>query len=126
MREFHPVTGQMVSAEKKALARQLRRDMTPEERMLWGRQRDRRLRGHHFRRQHVIRGFVVDFYCDAARLAVEVDGGIHADQTEYDCERDALLGAHGIRVLRISNDDVRTNLTAVLAHISVASEQPAT
>lgn len=108
---------------KKARARELRQRMTLEERILWGRLRDRRLRGHHFRRQQVIAGFIVDFYCDAARLAIELDGDIHAQQAEYDAARDEVLAAHEIRILRIANDDIHRNLTLVLARIVAACEQ---
>jgi very-short-patch-repair endonuclease len=58
-------------------AKALRRRMTPEERTLWHRLRTNKLDGLHFRRQHAIEGYVVDFYCSAAQLAIELDGPAH-------------------------------------------------
>jgi hypothetical protein len=62
--------------EKAAFARQLRRSMTVAEQILWERLRSNRLQKMHFRRQQVIRGFIVDFYCHASRLVIEVDGPV--------------------------------------------------
>jgi very-short-patch-repair endonuclease len=82
------------------------------------------LNGLHFRRQQIIDGFIADFYCHAARLVIEVDGEIHQKQAEYDTERDRILLARGLRLLRIRNEEVRQNLDKVLADISkVCSEQ---
>ena len=95
-----------VSAEKLNLARQMRKAPTEAEARAWEILRDRRCLGLKFRRQQVIRGLIVDFYCAEKRLAVELDGEIHAGQAEYDAARDALLGAEDIRVLRIPNAEV--------------------
>jgi len=65
---------------KKQFARQLRQDQTSAEEKVWELLRDKRLLGLKFRRQHVIEGFVVDFYCHEHRLAIEVDGGIHQSE----------------------------------------------
>jgi len=121
------VSGDRVTAEKMRLARELRRHMTPEEAVLWRHLRAHRLRGLHFRRQQVIDGFVVDFFCFAASLVVEVDGGVHKAQKEYDAQRDRALAQRGLRVLRVSNEDVRRDMDAVLARIaSLAAETPPT
>jgi hypothetical protein len=80
------VQGQRVSATKLALAKQMRHEMTPAERVLWNKLRRNRCDGLHFLRQQVISGFVLDFYCDAARLAVEPDGAFH--DFEYDRRRE--------------------------------------
>jgi very-short-patch-repair endonuclease len=101
-------------------AKELRREMTPEERMLWLRPRANRLGGFHFYRQKVLAGFIVDVCCPEVRLVVEVDGSIHEQQVEYDAERDAILQANGWRVSRISNDDVRSDTLSVLARILAA------
>src|SRR5215204_2610406 len=95
------VVGQHVDPVKADRARQLRKAMTPAERLLWGRLRANRLSGYHFRRQQVVDGFIVDFYCHQAALSVEVDGDVHDDQTAYDEERDQVLSHRGIFVLRI-------------------------
>jgi very-short-patch-repair endonuclease len=110
------------SHQKRNGGRELRRVMTPEERILWERLRSGRLRGLKFRHQQVIAGFIVDFYCDACRLAVELDGNMHAHQRDYDAERDATLAAHGIRVFRIPNREVYDQPGSVLARILAACE----
>lgn len=112
------VFGQKVTEEKMRLARELRRRMTPEEQILWTQLRGHRLQGLHFRRQQVIDGFVVDFFCYAASPVIEVDGGVHRAQAEYDAERDRVLTQRGLRVVRVANEDVRRDIDAVLARIS--------
>jgi len=97
--------------------------MTPEEKILWEHLRDRRLNGLKFRRQQVIEGFIVDFYCHAAGVVVEVDGAVHRAQTDYDRERDRLLTARGLRVLRVTNTDVRERLDEVLKRIAEMCEE---
>ena len=91
--------------------------MTPEEGILWQHLRTNRLGGWHFRRQQVIDGFIVDFYCHKAGLVVELDGSIHDGQTEYDVDRDQALESRGLRVLRIKNEDVHQDMELVLARI---------
>jgi very-short-patch-repair endonuclease len=112
------VVGQRVADEKLRLSRDLRRHMTPAEQKLWGALRGRRLAGLRFRRQQVIDGFVADFYCDAARIVVEVDGGIHAEQQGYDAARDEILAGRGLHVIRVTNDDVIERLPNVLDWIA--------
>jgi very-short-patch-repair endonuclease len=112
------VIGQKIEPVKKQRARELRREMTPEERLLWARLRANRLEGLHFRRQQVIDGFIVDFYCHAAAIGIEVDGSVHQQRAEYDAERDRIIAARGIEMLRFANDEIRLNLEAVLTKIS--------
>ncbi len=97
--------------------------MTEAEQLLWNRLRGNQLRGFHFRRQQVIDGFIVDFYCHAAGLVLEVDGGIHAAQGEYDEQRDLALSRRGLRVLRVRNGEVLRNLDEVVARVAQACEQ---
>jgi very-short-patch-repair endonuclease len=118
------VTGQVVSETKMLAARRFRSEMTPEESVLWSQLRGSRLHRLHFRRQQVIDGFIVDFYCHAARLVVEVDGADHWSGESYDVERDRIIVARGQRILRISNDDVNKNLSAVLESIRKAATKP--
>jgi very-short-patch-repair endonuclease len=94
--------------------------MTPSERTLWAALRARGLDGLHFRRQQIIDGFIADFYCSAAGLVLEVDGPVHAAQAFQDAERDRILMARGLRVLRVSNNDVLHHLPATLRRISAA------
>ena len=117
------VQGQHVDPVKLQRAKELRRQMTPAEAMLWAALRTNKLRGYHFRRQQVVAGFILDFYCHAAGLAIEVDGSVHQSQGEYDAERDRVLAEHGLRILRFSNDEVRTNLAGVLSRLAVACAQ---
>jgi len=112
------VTNQKVNREKMQRTRELRHRMTEEERILWERLRDRQLNGLRFRRQQVIDGFIVDFYCHAAGLIVEVDGPVHDRQAEYDTERDRVLSARGLRIVRVRNEDVKKDVTGVLARIA--------
>ena len=93
-----------VPPEKLSLAKRLRRDMTPPERRLWAAIRRNAIAGFHFRRQQVIAEYVVDFYCASAKLAIELDGGVHEDQWTYDESRDKTIARLGVRVLRISNE----------------------
>ena len=91
---------------KIALAKTMRRSPTAAEAAAWALLRDRRCLGLKFRRQHVIRGFIVDFYCPELRLALEIDGPVHESEvrTEYDEERDRALAVAGITVMRVRND----------------------
>ena len=114
------VIGQKVETGKIARARELRRAMTAAEALLWQQLRGNRLNGLHFRRQQVIDGFIVDFYCHAAALIVEVDGGVHEAQTEYDAARDEILSLRGFRILRVSNEEVEQDRKGVLARIAAA------
>ena len=117
MRKRNIVIGQKVDLDKVKRARMLRRQMTEEERILWERLRANRLEGFHFRRQQVIDGFIVDFYCHAAGLVIEVDGGVHQQQVKYDAERDGILASRGLKIIRIQNEDIRQNLEGVLSRI---------
>ncbi len=123
LRARNIVVGQKVHAAKVQRAKELRREMTDAERMLWERLRRNELRGFHFRRQQVIDGFIVDFYCHAAGLVVEVDGGVHTAQGAYDEQRDLVLSRRGLRVLRIGNDEVLRNVDEVVARIGRACEE---
>lgn len=87
-----------------ALAKELRRKLTLPEGLLWRAIKGRKADGLHFRKQHPLGPYVLDFYCHEARLCVEVDGGSHSmgDRPRLDAERDAWLLGKGIRTLRIS------------------------
>ncbi len=89
--------------------------------MLWQELRGGKLNGLRFRRQHAIGPFIVDFYCHAAKLVVEVDGPIHETSIEDDSNRQAYLENIGLNVLRFKNDEVMTSLPTVLNVIQAAS-----
>ncbi|HEX8691788.1 MAG TPA: endonuclease domain-containing protein [Longimicrobium sp.] len=111
------------SPELAERARQLRREATPAEEVLWQALRRGQLNGLHFRRQHAIDRFILDFYCPRYRLCVEVDGAVHEgdDQRARDAERTELLAARGITVLRFTNKDVLSDLPRVLRAITAAA-----
>ena len=109
--------------EKQALAVQMRQKMTPSETRLWERLRANRLNGLAFRRQQVIGGFIADFYCRSARLVIECDGRVHANQVEYDQERDRIIATYHLRILRFTNNQISYDLPAVLASIIHVANQ---
>jgi very-short-patch-repair endonuclease len=85
-------------------ARRMRKSMTEAERLLWERLRRNQIDGFHFRRQHVILGFIVDFYCIKAKPAIEVDGGIPTVNQERDLTRDEILASKEIMASGFSNN----------------------
>jgi len=111
------IPGQSVKKEKHHRAKELRRDMTPAEKILWQELRANKL-GFHFRRQQIIAGFIVDFYCHKADLVIEVDGDIHDLQPEEDARREMVLGELGLRMVRFRNEDILKNLSTVLEKIT--------
>jgi very-short-patch-repair endonuclease len=100
-------------------ARMLRRNMTNSERLLWERLKGKQVLGLRFRRQHPIDIFIVDFYCHEARLVIEVDGGIHKGQFEYDDGREAEIERYEIGVIRFTNEEVIKNIEKVVNKIKV-------
>lgn len=100
-------------------ARLLRQTATDAECVLWSCLRDRKMNGCKFRRQHPVRPYVLDFYCHALQLGVEVDGGQHYSDAglRNDAVRTDYLQRQGIRLLRFTNHDVLTNLEGVLRSI---------
>ena len=117
------------STELHWVAQAYRQEMTVAEQALWERLRDRRLAGLKFRRQHALLGFVLDFYCPAANLAIELNGPVHAEPTQRqrDADRSEQLCARGVRVLRFSNEQALNGMEPVLATIVsaclIATEQ---
>jgi very-short-patch-repair endonuclease len=105
--------------ELKSVRRNLRKNLTGHERLLWNKLRDRQLDGYKFYRQYSINRFVVDFYCPERRVAIELDGGHHGEsvQAQRDSERDEALKSMGILVLRFTNYEVKSNLSGVLETI---------
>ena len=106
-------------------ARRLRQNMTQAEQALWAALKGKQLDGLKFRAQHPIGPFILDFWCPAVKLVVELDGGVHRDQQEYDDARTKQLEQYGYRVIRFHNDEVLTNLPSVLEQIrEVANSSP--
>ncbi|HEY3812447.1 MAG TPA: DUF559 domain-containing protein [Caulobacteraceae bacterium] len=105
-------------------ARDLRRRMTPAEVVLWQAVRASRL-GYKIRRQHPFGPYVIDFYCAAAKLAIEVDGGVHETepQSSHDHSRDQYLIRHGVRTLRVSSALVMGDPERVIAKLKLWIER---
>jgi len=110
------IPGQKVTKEKLERAKELRREMTPTEKLLWQEVRAKKL-GVRFRRQQIIQGFIVDFYCHKAALVIEVDGDIHDLQQDEDARREKVLREMGLRIVRFGNDEVVRNLSALVGKI---------
>jgi very-short-patch-repair endonuclease len=101
-------------------AKSLRRTMTEPERALWHVLRRNR-QGPHFRRQHAVGPYILDFYCAEAKLCVEVDGPVHTEQVEHDRRRTEWLNGQGIRVIRFAVEDVAVRSAWVVAAIAQAA-----
>ncbi|MEN8253296.1 MAG: endonuclease domain-containing protein [Patescibacteria group bacterium] len=101
------------------LARKLRKKLTPEERKLWNKIKNRQLLEYKFRRQQPIGPYVLDFYCADKKLAIELDGGHHNDEEtkEYDKERSEFIENQGIKVIRFWNQEVNKNINLVIDQI---------
>jgi len=103
----------------------LRKKATDTERILWPHLRNRNFAGYKFRRQHPIDNYILDFYCPAARLAIELDGGGHnygVGQIRHR-RRSELLASHEIMVLGFWNHQVRQELDSVLKAIWFALQE---
>ena len=100
-----------------ANARELRKNSTPAEKILWNHLRNRQLYGPKFRRQHPIPPFIVDFYCAQIHLVIEVDGEIHNFQQDQDQSRQEWLEENGYKVIRFTNDQIFNQLDWVLTEI---------
>jgi very-short-patch-repair endonuclease len=110
----------MVSTSLRRLtAKKLRSRTTPHERALWRALKEFPLQGTHFRRQAPIGTFVVDFFCPAARLIIEIDGGHHSEDQniEKDLKRQLWLEQEGYRVIRFWNSEIASDLATVLERI---------
>ena len=103
-----------MTSERIAFARSLRSQQTRAEAILWRRLRGSRFHGAKFKRQVPFDRYFVDFYCHAAKLAVEIDGRQHDGFAEYDRGRNEVLERLGVQVVRFSNEEVCGDLDAVL------------
>ena len=96
-------------------ARKLRKQLTPQERILWKLLRNHSFYGYEFRRQYVMGEYIVDFICRKKKIIIEIDGGQHntPDEILYDNKRSAFLNSLGYRVLRFWNSDIDKNIEGV-------------
>lgn len=95
-------------------AKQLRKNQTEAERILWNRLRLRQIAGIKFRRQQPIESYIVDFMSFEKRLIIEMDGGQHREEQKRDHERDRILKENGFRIVRFWNNEIFENLEGVL------------
>ncbi|MBL8097713.1 MAG: homocysteine S-methyltransferase family protein [Anaerolineales bacterium] len=111
--------------ELKERIRELRQNATEAEQLLWQLLRNRAVHDAKFRRQHPIKGYILDFYCHDAKLAIELDGSGHLKdkQIKHDEERTKILNEQEIRVLRFWNSDVLNNTETVLNEIWIALDE---
>ncbi len=95
----------------------LRHNQTEAESRLWAVLRSHRVNDVHFRRQHAIGPYIVDFCAPQKKLVIELDGSQHLDQEDYDAERTAFLESKGYRVLRFWNNEVINNMDGIVITI---------
>src|SRR5215210_3496901 len=103
-------------------ARELRKNSSRPERLLWNMIRNRALNGLKFRRQQPIGPYVADFYCEAARLVVELDGISHDQQEEYDRLRDQYMQQKDLMVVRIQIDELLKNKEVVANELAIIAQ----
>ena len=103
-------------------ARELRRNQTEAEAKLWSCLRNHQLNDVGFRRQHVLGNYIVDFCAPRRKLIIELDGGQHLEQEEYDAERTKFLESRGYKVLRFWNNEVLKNIDDVIREIQLTLE----
>ncbi|MGN6388857.1 MAG: endonuclease domain-containing protein [Burkholderiaceae bacterium] len=104
----------------------MRKNQTDAEKRFWMAVRNRQVSQLKFRRQVALGKYIVDFVCFERGLIIELDGGQHADNVEYDCERTRWLEQQGFHVLRFWNNDVMSNLEGVLATVVERTGNPLT
>ncbi len=98
-------------------SRKLRKASTDAEQLLWQQLRNRKFHGYRFKRQHVVKPYIVDFICPSNRLIIEIDGSQHLDNQEYDNDRTAYLESLDYSVIRFWNNEVLQNTNLVLEAI---------
>jgi len=114
-----PLKSDRRQAFKRVFARQLRSNPTDAERKLWRMLRLKQMGGFRFRRQQPVGPYVVDFFCPAAKLVVELDGDQHGadEKMAYDAARTQWLENHGYKVLRFANSEVfKGNILEAIWH----------
>jgi len=113
----------MTKSEKIYLARELRKNQTKTEQIIWEELRNRKFLNLKFKRQHLIEGYIVDFYCPKLKLAIEIDGLIHLKRIKEDKLRQKDIEAKGVRFIRFKNKEVQNNLKLVLKKLKVFINQ---
>jgi very-short-patch-repair endonuclease len=103
----------------KQLSRNLRKNMTDAEKLLWSKMRGKQLKGLQFYRQKIIGNYIADFYCPKSKLVIEVDGGQHYSDEgkEKDSIRDDYMKGAGLTIIRFSDREVLNNIDVVVEEI---------
>ncbi len=121
---LHKIKNKTMSNYKKILgyAREMRKNPTPAEKLMWSSLRSRKFHNKKFNRQFIIKHggfitsehyFIADFHCHEHKLIIEIDGDIHLEQVEYDKIREEILIELGYKIVRFKNEEVLTNISAV-------------
>ncbi|MBN1294788.1 MAG: endonuclease domain-containing protein [Candidatus Latescibacteria bacterium] len=100
-------------------AREFRKNPTISEKLLWNELRNRLFMDLKFRRQYIIDGYILDFYCPELNLAIEIDGPIHNKQSEEDKYRQSAIEHSGITFFRVKSEQVENDITSVLNDLSM-------
>jgi len=122
---------QSLKERAKTLARQLRKNSTKAERKFWELVRNRRFNNYKFYRQKVLfyeyhqikKFFIADFYCHQKKLIIEIDGGIHEQQKEYDQNREEILKSLDLTVTRFTNEDIENQIETIFSKLNNALEK---
>jgi len=103
----------------RSYSRELRKNMTDAETLLWSKVRGKKLQGYQFYRQRIIGNYIVDFYCPKAKLVIELDGGQHYESqgVKKDQIRDEFIQSLGMRVLRFSDREIFKNVDGIIEKI---------
>ena len=105
--------------------RALRNGQTEAERKLWAVLKGRKLNGYKIRRQFSVGPYILDFYCFENKICIELDGGQHQENEQYDNERTKYLNSFGVTVLRFWNNDVIKNTEGVYRELAKYFNEPA-
>jgi very-short-patch-repair endonuclease len=114
------------------LCRDLRKKSTPAERIFWEAVRNRKIMNKKFNRQFPIyfdllgkeTFYIADFFCFEEKLVIEIDGGYHERQKDYDSLRTEIINSLGIKVIRFKNDEIENNLIFVLQKLKTKLNSP--
>ena len=94
-------------------ARNLRTNMTDQERKFWAIVRKEQFHNYRFLRQYIIGNYIVDFICREKKIIIEIDGGQHSENVDYDIARTKFLESKGYKVIRFWNNDIDNNISGV-------------
>ena len=119
-RQHRPGQVELFLSTEKGKRRQLRKQMPEAEALVWSKLRGKQILGYGFRRQYSVGPYVIDFYCPAIKLAVEIDGDSHFQEgaESDDKRREGFIKSFGIRFLRVTNEEVYRNMPGVLEAIT--------